>query len=338
MLALSVLGLIPEDFDLKSLYTDLYSEQIAGFYDNETQQIYVVQGMSFGGSEKLTYSHEFTHVLQDQTYDFENGLGYNDDMCEEDSEKCAAIQSLIEGDATLTELLWFQTYATQQDYDDLMEMYNDLETPILDSAPESISADLYFPYEQGFEFVMYLYEEGGYEAMDNAYLNPPLSTEQILHPERYPADVPKTVTLPDLGSILGEGWTLIDQNVMGEWYIFLILNKAYQEDFQLSERIAETAAEGWGGDAYAFYRNESADEIIFILDSVWDTTDDAIEFGKAFTDYANLRWGSSDHQIMDWPSWEGSQGISAFLIDGDRTIWIMAPSEDLVNQILSEIR
>ncbi len=337
-LALSLLGLIPEGFDLKSLYTELYSEQIAGFYDDETKQIYVVQGVGFGGSEKLTYSHEFTHVLQDQTYDFENGLGYNDDMCEADSEKCAAIQSLIEGDASLTEILWFQTYATQEDYDDLLEMFNNLETPVLDSAPEYITADLYFPYEKGLAFVQYLYEEGGYPAVDGAYQDSPLSTEQILHPERYPSDIPTSVTLPDFGVALGGDWVLFDQNVMGEWYTFLILNKAFEKEFQLSEGTALAASEGWGGDAYAFYLNESTDDVVFILDSVWDTSGDAEEFGEGFIQYADLRWGESENQIMDLPAWEGSVGISVFLIEGDRTLWVMAPSEDLISQILSELR
>jgi len=42
----------------------------------------------------------FTHVLQDQAYRLSEGLGLNDEACEADSEKCAATQALIEGDAT----------------------------------------------------------------------------------------------------------------------------------------------------------------------------------------------------------------------------------------------
>jgi hypothetical protein len=336
--ALSVIGLIPEGFDLKRLYTDLYSEQIAGFYDDETKEIYVVQGADFGGSEKLTYAHEFTHVLQDQVYDFENGLGYNEETCEIDSEKCAGLQSLIEGDASLTEILWFQTYATREDYDDLMEMFNNLESPVLDSAPAAIAADLYFPYEKGFAFVQTLYDEGGFAAVDDAFKDPPLSTEQILHPERYQTDEPQQVALPDLDTVLGDGWRLFDQNVMGEWYLFLILNKAYQEDVRLSEREAQEASEGWGGDAYAFYLNEDTDEVVFILDIVWDSSADADEFEDAFISYANLRWGVSPAQIMESPSWSGSQGISVLMRDGNRTLWVMAPSYEVLNPLLTAVQ
>jgi hypothetical protein len=73
VLILSLLGLLPPDFDLKNFYNQLYSEQIAGFYDSETGEIYVVKGETFGISEKMTYAHEFTHVLQDQTFGFEEG-------------------------------------------------------------------------------------------------------------------------------------------------------------------------------------------------------------------------------------------------------------------------
>ena len=55
-----------------------------------------------------TYAHEYAHVLQDQVYDFEDGLQYTDESCEANSERCAGIQALIEGDAVLSEMQWFQ--------------------------------------------------------------------------------------------------------------------------------------------------------------------------------------------------------------------------------------
>ncbi len=107
---LSTLGLLSQDFNLLTFYEDLYSEQIAGYYDDETKEMYVVSGSGFGGPEKMTYAHEFTHILQDQNYDFQNGLGMGDEACEQDSERCSAISSLIEGDASLTEYFWYFQY------------------------------------------------------------------------------------------------------------------------------------------------------------------------------------------------------------------------------------
>ncbi len=333
VLMLSYLGLLPSDFKLRQFYQDLYSEQIAGFYDDEVKAMYVVQGMGFGGAEKITYAHEYTHVLQDQVYDFENGLGYNDDACEADSERCAGIQALIEGDASLTELLWFQTYASDQDFDELMAFYNALETPVFDSAPPYMAADLYFPYEKGMLFVQLLYDAGGFEAVDQAYQNLPVSTEQILHPEKYPDDTPQIVMLPELGDVLGTGWTLLDQNVMGEWYTYLILSKAYEEGYRLPNSLAEDAAEGWGGDAYAFYQNGETNQVAFIMDTIWDTTDDADEFAEAFGQYADLRWAPNDEKIQGLTTWNTGTGVAFLYTEGDRTLWLMAPDMDVLTTI-----
>jgi len=70
------LGLLEADFDLGTFYTNLLSEQIAGYYDDETKEMYVV-GEQFSGMERLTYSHEYVHALQDQNYDIANGLQYD---------------------------------------------------------------------------------------------------------------------------------------------------------------------------------------------------------------------------------------------------------------------
>ncbi len=76
----------PPDFDLKQWYTDLYSEQIAGYYDDEIKTMFVVQDTGFGGYEKLTYAHEYTHVLQDQVYGFDDILDMSEEACQADSE------------------------------------------------------------------------------------------------------------------------------------------------------------------------------------------------------------------------------------------------------------
>jgi hypothetical protein len=338
VLILSALGLLPEEFELKQFYNDLYSEQIAGFYDSEEKEMYVVQGTGFGGYEKMTYAHEYTHVLQDQIYGLEEGLGLDEESCEADSERCAAVTALIEGDATLTELLWFRSYATEQDYEDYNKAFEDFESPVFDSAPPYMAADLYFPYEYGYIFVQLLYNDGGFDAVDAAYQDVPLSTEQILHPEKYPDDKPLTVKLPDLTEVLGEGWTLYDENVMGEWYTYLILNKAYEKAYRLSESIAEEAAAGWGGDAYAFYLNDATDEVVFVMDAVWDTMDDAGEFADAFVDYADLRWEFNPSGMDGYPTWSGENGTIVLLHESDRTLWVLAPDYETAESLLTELQ
>jgi len=66
-----------------------------------------VVGEQFGGMERLTYSHEYVHALQDQNYDIQYGLQYDTDPCKKDSERCAGVQALLEGDASLAQMDWF---------------------------------------------------------------------------------------------------------------------------------------------------------------------------------------------------------------------------------------
>jgi len=208
---------------------------------------------------------------------------------------------------------------------------------VMDAAPPYMEADLYFPYEKGQVFVETFYAQGGYERVDEVYADLPVSTEQIMHPERYPDDTPIPVDLPDMSDVLGEGWTLYDQNVMGEWYTFLILNKAYELSWQLSEPTASAAAEGWGGDAYAFYLNEDTDQVVFILDYVWDTTADADEFTAAFTSYANSRWDRGDSLMLGHMSWTGIDGVVDFFQNGSRTVWVIVPDAVTAVNVMSEL-
>lgn len=109
ILLMSLFGLLPADFPLRDFYIEMYGEQIAGYYDAEQKAMFIISDSGFGGMERSTYAHEFVHALQDEHFDFEGKLGYTDESCAEDSERCMAIQSLLEGDATLTQQLWFQT-------------------------------------------------------------------------------------------------------------------------------------------------------------------------------------------------------------------------------------
>lgn len=335
-LELAVLGLLPPEFDLLDFYTELYSEQVAGYYDDDVKEMYVVKGETFGGNEKITYAHEYTHVLQDQIYDFQGGLGYTDENCQVDSERCAGIQALIEGDAVLTEILWFQTYATEEDYIDIFDFYESYESPVFDSAPNYMREDFMFPYMQGQAFVQSLYDQGGFDAIDQAYQNVPVSTEQILHPECYPDDKPIPVPLPDLTDTLGEGWTELDRNVMGEWYTYLILAHASNPLFGINDSTARNAAEGWGGDTYLVYINEETEEIILIMVSTWDTPRDLDEFYEAFMQYAQKRWGEPFVDPVVGNAWQGDDFYNSFYITENFSTWILSPDAAL-DKIIKEV-
>jgi hypothetical protein len=338
VIELSAIGLLNPGFNLRQLMIDLQSEEVAGYYDNDTKEMFVVQGEGFQGPERLTYSHEYTHALQDQNYDIKNGLNYNDAACKENSEHCAAVQALLEGDATVSQILWYQNYATNLDKKQINNFYNTFQSPVLDGAPAFLKDDFSFPYDQGEKFVEDLYTQGGWQAVDAVYQDPPVSTEQILHPNLYPSDTPIPVKLPDLTTTLGQGWRESARDQMGEWYTYLVLARGVNENARLDDKTAQSAAAGWGGDNYVVLHNDTTGQTAFVMKTVWDTTNDASEFASAFEKYATTRFGVNPTQQGNTTTWTYDGGVTSLYLSGDTTIWITAPDETSMQSLTGAVQ
>lgn len=330
-------GWLPANFDLLNFEINLQTEQVAGYYDNETKQMYIVSNEGFKGEERVTYSHEFTHILQDQNFDIKNGMKYSDADCKNDSERCAGIQALLEGDAVISETTWLQQFGTAQDRQDIQDFYNGLKMPVMDSAPVFFKDDLLFPYQQGFEFVQSIFDRGGYAAVNAAFKAPPVDTRQILHPDDYPAVKPVKITLLDLTTKLGGNWKRIDNGVLGEWDTYLLLIDGVDSKTHLPMATARTAAAGWSGDAYAVYDSGGSDIPILTLVTQWETANDAKEFVSAFTRYGNARWGKSttSGSIVTWQTPGAAVSLEQ---NGQKTTWILAPNADVLQRITTALK
>ncbi|UCE00309.1 MAG: hypothetical protein JSV42_06175 [Chloroflexota bacterium] len=336
-LVFSVLGLLDRDFDISTFYQDLLGEQIAGQYDQKTKQMDVVQDVGFGGIERLTYAHEYTHALQDQNFDIENGLNYNSESCEQDSERCAAVQALLEGDAYLTEFEWVSNYASPQDWVDIQDWITEYESPVFDSAPAFLREDFTFPVNYGQIFVEYIYNRGGWEAVNDVYRNLPVSTEQILHPERYPEDQPVLIEIPDVSSLIGESWEEVDRGVMGEWSTYQILAHGADPEAQLSESESKSASDGWGGDQYIVYYDKQNGAIVFVLHTSWESVNDATQFYNAFQKHSTARFGAPSILQTDRVGWEHDAGYTELSTQDQFTTWVIAQNEQSAQQISSLI-
>jgi hypothetical protein len=335
---LSLFGLLPRNFDLYTLLRDLYTEQIAGFYDDETKTMYVIQDEAFRGPQRSTYAHEYTHALQDQTFDFRGGLKMTDETCEQQSEYCAAVQSLIEGDASLTEQFWLLNAASPEDRQQIQEFYQNYQSPVFDTSPEFLQQDFLFPYRQGLDFVLALYQKGRWSAINAAFEKPPVSTEQILHPEKYPNDAPLEVNVPDLSPVL-TGYELYDEGEIGEWYFYLILAYGEKQAWRLSESIAAQAAAGWGGDVYQVWRNPQNGETLLLVNIRWDSENDAKEFYDAFQQYGVQRWGQPLSSTANASRWqESTAGQSILIREKSRTLWILGSDAKAVTNALEALQ
>jgi hypothetical protein len=268
------LDMLEEDASLADLYVELLGSQVAGFYDPEVDELFVVsRSGGLGVTERITYAHEYTHALQDQHFDLESfGL---DEIGEGD--RNTARLTLIEGDATAVMSFWARDALTPEEMVDLFGASLDPEAQeILNRMPPILRESLMFPYETGLRFVLGLQTAGGWDAVNDAYEDPPASTEQVMHPEKYDTrEAPKDVKLPaDLAGRMGEGWAATYEDTFGELQTQIWLRNA------IDAETGNAAAAGWGGDRFAVLQGpDDAWSVVMATD--WDTQDDAREFRNA---------------------------------------------------------
>jgi len=278
-----ILGLLDEDFDLAAALVDMQAESIAGFYTPEEKKLYLISEYELVETEqKITFAHEYTHALQDQHFD----LAHLMDV-EGNSDRVLAARSLAEGDATLLMAVYAYENVTQAEWDWLAYQASRLEEEKVETAPQALGQVSLFPYTYGTQFVLGLFFQGGWAAVNQAYSSPPRSTEQVMHLDKYISkDEPQTVELPDLAAHLGEGWEQLDRDVMGELVTTLYLGQ------HLDAGQAAQAAEGWDGDAYVILRNAQGQRLL-VVRSVWDSVAEAQEFSAAFGDYVTRKYGET---------------------------------------------
>ncbi len=310
---LVTLGFIPEGFDLEQFYLDFYSEQIAGFYDTESKEMYLIEENS-GSQNNQTLAHEYVHFLQFDHFDFAGDLGYSDEACEFNDEQCLALQSVIEGDATLTQALISGEL-------NLREEPVDGETQAsFDSAPKYFQESILFPYTYGFDFVYGRYLEGGFDAVNELYVIPPVSTEQIMHPERYPDDQPVPILIEPFQNLISESCDAVYDNTLNEADLLWLLNSAHDPAWRIADKKAQAAAEGWGGGHFQFSRCD--EKPFFFSKTIWDSEQDADEFQAALTDYNNLRW---EKKVSD-TFWTGKSNERIEIIrQNDIVYFIVSP-------------
>ena len=319
----AVLGIMDKGESLHDLLLGLYGEQVIGLFDSEEEQLYIVSDTDeIGAMDEVTYAHEFTHGLQQQHFDIHS----TQKSLEGNSDQALAYRGLVEGDATLAETIYMFQQMDEEQRAQIAEDTAALNSSPLESAPHVIQREFIFPYREGPLFVFtILSAEGSWRSVNQLYENIPLSTEQILHPEKYAAkEEPIEVILPDVTSALGGDWMVLREDTLGE---FLLL--AYLED-QIAPEQAGAAAAGWGGDAYALFEGP---EGALLLQSViaWDGEEDAQEFFDAFVLFTSARTGAEWQTVAGDPSVQTiafpGQVIFAAL-EGSRTTLVFAPDND----------
>jgi hypothetical protein len=264
--AWATIGAIPAGTDLRKAIDDFAGSQIIGFYDTVTHRLVFVGSSHPTPFQRMTLAHELTHALDDQDFD----LGRIDRLlnaCQD--ERSLAFLGLAEGDAVQTQLRWARTDLSATELVSLQREAASF-TPPPSTVPPFLRQMLEFPYIDGRAFVDALTLRGGQSAVNAAFRNPPLSTEQIIHPGKYPGDRPVPVTVPDLREKLGGPWTDLDVGDVGEAWLRTLLG------LRLPVDQAAAAAAGWGGGAYKAWSLEGRTAVL--MRTEWDDAGQAREF------------------------------------------------------------
>jgi hypothetical protein len=275
----SVLGLIPRDFDLVQLGLDSVDEPFqlgagrAASYDREARELYVRDELAeIGSFDDLGIFEEFEVVvgyamaLLEQHFD----IGDLEQRTEGSSDRRAAIEALVIGDASTVGQEYMSAHISP---DRFVGAPPPEQGPVVEGSPEFAKRRALFAPQGGTNFIAALRKTGQWEAMRLVYKDPPVSTEQIIHPDSYlEGDEPVAVTLPDLVDALGPSWVETHGGVMGESFL-----RAYLA--QLSRSGFSEAAAGWGGDRFSLLEGPSGERVLVAL-SVWDSPEDAGQFSE----------------------------------------------------------
>ncbi|MDR2337349.1 MAG: hypothetical protein LBE20_01720 [Deltaproteobacteria bacterium] len=279
-----MIGIIPEDYSYTQGLINMYTSQLAGYYDKDNKFYAMADWISPSMQLPITV-HELVHSLQDQHYNLHKIL-------EEEpitTDEMLARLALAEGDASavmydyLNKKRGLPSLAEQNNISSfaLSNMLGAIISTNTVAAPKALQVLLVYPYISGLSFVHMLLLQNGYQAVDAAYLNLPRSTQEILHPEKYLSRInnPRQLATAlnsqlqeSIPRLLNQKYRLpsVYSDTLGEFMISSLLNNF------LSPIVASQASIGWKYDRLDLYQlQENPKKFLLAWTIIMENPDDA---------------------------------------------------------------
>jgi hypothetical protein len=291
-------GLVPDTLDLEPLLSRLLLEQVAGFYDPESDTLFVVEGISDELVDGVLV-HEMVHALQDQYVDLDSLV----EATRKRNDPGMAVQAAVEGHATFVMYEWMlgQMMGGSVDLSRMPRLSESLdsealasagiEMPELQQAPAVIREQLLFPYVSGLDFIQVRWAgpDGRVPPLGHAL---PMTTEQILHPGRWGAPEVAAPAPLEFAAVPSGAWSEVYADGLGEIDTRILLR-----EFLTDRDRADAAAAGWDGDVYRLLEGPGGEVLVWV--SRWDTESEAAEFARAAERALRERYrGSAGRRVM----------------------------------------
>jgi hypothetical protein len=301
--AWKTIGAIPRNVGILEALDAYQQGAVLGFYNSQNEELVYTGDAELDRIEHFVLAHELTHAIDDQHFDLDRLDGM---VVRCDDEPFQAALGVVEGSAN--------HFATQ-----VLFRFPVAETGSVPGGSENPVPPLIvelqaYPYTAGQRFVDALADEGGPAAVNRALRRFPTTTEQVLHPSKFPGEVGEPVDVPDFSPTFGPRWRDHDVMVVGEVWLKALLN------LRSEEPAAADAAAGWGGGIYRAWSD--GEDVVVILSTVWDTTKDAADFREALS-----RWVS-----------RGSRPGLVLEADGTRVHAGFASSEAVMEALSAALR
>jgi hypothetical protein len=231
----------------------------------------------------------------------------------------SAFRALAVGDATLTLL----TMGAKEDELKLLPSRLGIAAQaageidkLAASLPDFLRRQLTFPYRHGGQFVYWAFKAKGWQGVDGLYANPPLSTSEILHPEKYfvEREAPLRFFPAQLLGRFKESPSV--EQTLGEDAIIGLLSR------NGSTKPAVDIATGWRGDQLFAFLESSNPTMIWL--SSWRTEDQAQEFLRAYRSVLEA------HHRIRFDASAGQRNGPLIARSADQRGWLLQRKESVV--------
>jgi hypothetical protein len=285
-LTLKKFGLVPPDFDLAKNTIELLTEQAAAFYDYDRKKLFITDTTT-GESQEPVLSHEIAHAIADQSFNLAKFIKAG----RQSDDGATARLAVMEGQATwlMSELLARKMGKSLKDSPELLAMMSGAadggagQYPVFDNSPLYLRLSLIFPYTKGMLFQDAVFNRDGQNGFAEVFRKPPVSTQQIIHPEKYFSGVKPTQ--PDLPQPnLPKGYKSLVGGSLGELEHTIML-----EQYSGKPRAAEIAPH-WRGCTFDLEENKKAGRIVLLYAVEWDTEDAARQYFDAYRHQLSKKW------------------------------------------------